>query len=160
MSDIERVKSKVERILNDFFDDTPLFNSLGRDSYGSSIFEFSYGGKTFKIYGTVDEIEQFNVLGKDWSFLDLPKFQLTLSVRISGNLKSGVALYNFVNACSRTQKYTKIYSNKFSAGGAAIWLESTLVADTIDPTEVRNALVHLLLNIQDTSDNLPWTLRL
>lgn len=148
------VKAKLERMANELFDESKLFESIGRDVDGDLVLEHTWYG-TYKIYMVVSEIPQFEVKGKPWAELDLPTFRVVIYTRVFPRLKRGATLNKFVTELARSHVFSTAYLNSEDDGTDSLWIRTALVADTLDTHELRNAAIQLVADLQEVKEIVP-----
>jgi hypothetical protein len=142
--DIITQKSKIDRMVNELFDESSgVFDSIGRDKDGDLYVEQSYFG-SLRVYFVVGESIKFGVGDTSWDDLGLPNFEIRIYTKARMNLKSGASLNKKIVEFASEQAIASSYASISDTKSATIWVRACLAADTIDATELRNAVMHVI----------------
>lgn len=152
--DINTVKNKVHRMVNEFFDESGFLESIGRDGDGDLVLEMDWRGPV-KCWVTVEEIMRFGTLDKTWEELDMPTFSVTIDAQVATELKAGAALHKYVAEQGGIRRFSTPYLELEDNKTATLRIRSVLSADTLDTSELRNALIHLIRDFQNLRDGIP-----
>jgi hypothetical protein len=152
--DINVVKNKVHRMVNEFFDESGFLKTIGRDGDGDLVLEMNWRGNV-KCWVTVEEIVRFETLDKTWVDLDLPNFSVTFDTVVAIDLKPCAALNKYVLDEVNERVFTTPYLDLEEDKTQTLRLRSVIAADTLDTCELRNALIHLIRDFQYLRDGIP-----
>jgi hypothetical protein len=157
--DINTVKAKVERILSELVSETELFTAFGRDSDGDLFVEREYS-ETTKYYIVVEPVRSFGLPDElTWDELDLPEYQIRLSVFVMGDLKPGLALYKFIADDCNWLSFSRIFLTEAEEKKVDMHMRSIIAADTVDTPELRNALLFLIRDSEVIRNGIPEKVR-
>jgi hypothetical protein len=150
--DLSVLKGKVDRLVNEMFDEVGIFSSIGRDSDGDLFLEYS----GVKFYFEVGEIETFEIGNKSWQFLEMPKLSLKIFAGVYGGLKPGAVLNKFAMEQHGRQAFSSMWTTPSTRDGRVdLWQGVTLAADALDVSELRNGLFQVIAALFETRRMMP-----
>ena len=150
--DLTVLKSKIDRLINELFDESGIFASVGRDSDGDLFVE--YAGTKF--YFEISQIPTFEIHSKSWQDLEMPHLSVKIFGRVLGNLTPGATLNKYVVEQLNFQIFTRLWTTASDVQGKVeLWQGITLAADALDVSELRNGLIQVIRDLLDSRTNMP-----